>query len=149
MRIATMLDIWTELRWFFPYFDDLGIQWDDQLAPALESAARAATADAMQSAVWTLLTRLHDGHAFAVRFNFDAGCCRSSSAACRTSSLWSAGSPPTTRSSHRHKVLSVNGLETPQAIARAVSQIPGATPGWIDYSCRPFSATGRVTSSSS
>jgi hypothetical protein len=72
-RLAAVLDLWIMLRWFYPHFTDLGIDWRAAIGPALDEAARAATSDAQRHALSRLTYALRDGHARVLRPEIDDG----------------------------------------------------------------------------
>jgi Peptidase family S41 len=72
VRIATALDLWLVLRWFYPYFDDLHIDWSSALAPAMQASAQAASAAQQELAIHHLIAGIHDGHAGIKRFGREA-----------------------------------------------------------------------------
>jgi len=71
VRIATAIDVWLAVRWFFPYFDDLEIDWDHELVNALQATAMATTVEAQEGAIVALMVSLHDAHATVSRYGTD------------------------------------------------------------------------------
>lgn len=70
-RVATVIDVWLVLRWFYPYSDDVKINWDNELALVVQKAAVARSADNVEVLVQELIAKLHDGHAFVNRSSID------------------------------------------------------------------------------
>lgn len=71
-RIVTAFDIWLVLRWFYPYFDDLHVDWNSALAPAMQASAQASSATQQELAIHHLISGIHDGHDGIKRFGRDA-----------------------------------------------------------------------------
>jgi hypothetical protein len=71
-RIATAMEVWLAVHWFFPYFNDLSIDWSHQLWAALQAAATADTVVAQETAILTLMAGLQDPHAAVSRYGTDA-----------------------------------------------------------------------------
>jgi hypothetical protein len=72
-RLASVMDIWITLRWFYPYFDDLHIDWDRALPTAFMAAAHARSADELLLGLGQLVAGLHDDHAMVYRPDYDNG----------------------------------------------------------------------------
>jgi hypothetical protein len=72
-RLAVVLDVWNTLRWFYPYFDDVGTNWDKVLPVTLDASARATSADGLLGALAQMLAELKDGHASVTRPTYDNG----------------------------------------------------------------------------
>ena len=70
-RIATAMDVWLVLRWFYPYSEDVALHWDAEFPSLMQNAARARTADALEHVIQELVAKLRDGHAFVNRFTID------------------------------------------------------------------------------
>jgi C-terminal processing protease CtpA/Prc len=71
-RIAAAIEVWSAAYWFFPYFDDLPIDWNRQLFSVLQSAAIADTVEAQDAAILDLMAGLHDPHVAVSRYGTDA-----------------------------------------------------------------------------
>lgn len=63
VRIASAIDIWATLRWFYPYFDELHVDWDRALGEALDASAHARSADELLLALERMVGALRDDHA--------------------------------------------------------------------------------------
>lgn len=61
-RLANVVILWNVFAHFYPYFDVVDVDWGEQLAPALSSAAEAADATAFHEALEHLVAALRDGH---------------------------------------------------------------------------------------
>ncbi|HEY0481523.1 MAG TPA: hypothetical protein VGD37_28600, partial [Kofleriaceae bacterium] len=72
-RLASAIDIWVTLRWFYPYFDDLGIDWNHELTRALAASAEARSSDQLFLALSRLVAGLRDDHAVIYRPDYDNG----------------------------------------------------------------------------
>jgi hypothetical protein len=72
-RVASVIDIWSTLRWFYPYFDDLGIDWQQSLAEGITAAAAATSSEGMVAVLGRLVARLRDDHASVYRPTYDNG----------------------------------------------------------------------------
>lgn len=62
VRYGTIVETWNVLRHFFPYQQDLDIDWGEALTLALRQAGEAEDREQLQAAVRGLVTRLEDGH---------------------------------------------------------------------------------------
>ncbi|MDZ4259858.1 MAG: S41 family peptidase [Gemmatimonadales bacterium] len=63
VRLANVVVAWSALRHFYPYWDDIPVDWDDRLRPQLQAAFDAMTTrSAHFDAVRTLVADLRDGH---------------------------------------------------------------------------------------
>lgn len=62
-RLATTLIGWNVLRHFYPYWPQVGIDWDTRLRRQLEAAYKAASRDDEANALRLLLADARDGHA--------------------------------------------------------------------------------------
>lgn len=72
-RVATALDVWISARWSYPYFDDLGIHWNDYFFSSVDATARASSSTDLYDAISRLLAGLRDDHAGIRRPDFDTG----------------------------------------------------------------------------
>lgn len=72
-RVAAAMDVWVHAHWFYAYFTDLKINWDDLFAPAVDAAARASSSTGLYDALSHLLVGLRDSHAGVVRPDYDTG----------------------------------------------------------------------------
>lgn len=61
-RLAAVLAAWTPLRYFYPYFDVVDVDWDAALATALTQAAVDPDPAAFTSTLQRLIAALDDGH---------------------------------------------------------------------------------------
>jgi hypothetical protein len=68
-----VIDIWTTLRWFYPYFDDLRIDWDRELTDAVLASARVTSANELLATLGKLVAALRDDHATVYRPGHDNG----------------------------------------------------------------------------
>jgi C-terminal processing protease CtpA/Prc len=65
VRLAIVSLAWSALRHFFPYFDEIALDWDAVLPVALRQAAAAETEPDMFDSLRWLTAKLCDGHARA------------------------------------------------------------------------------------
>ncbi|MBV6320621.1 S41 family peptidase [Duganella violaceipulchra] len=63
-RLADALQLWGALRYFYPYDDVLGIDWNEMLDEALAHAARDADTLAFRATLSHMTATLRDGHAW-------------------------------------------------------------------------------------
>jgi hypothetical protein len=70
-RIATVIDEWLVLCWFYPYSDDVKLNWSDEFTLVVQKAAQARSSDEIEAAAQELIAKLHDGHGFLNRFTVD------------------------------------------------------------------------------
>lgn len=66
-RLASTITAWNLFKHFYPYWDDVGTNWDDELGPALQHAALAPDDRAFQQELRRFVALLRDGHA-SVRY---------------------------------------------------------------------------------
>ena len=64
VRIANIIIAWTELRHFFPYFDEIKVNWDQQLEVSLAEVLRDQNAKEYFDTLRQMLALLEDGHIF-------------------------------------------------------------------------------------
>jgi hypothetical protein len=62
VRVAGVVIVWNVLQHFQPYHAEAGVNWEEQLRPALRAALEAATPDDYLDGLCRLLARLQDGH---------------------------------------------------------------------------------------
>jgi hypothetical protein len=65
-RLADVVVAWNVLRHFYPYWDDVGVDWDARLQPQLETAQRAEGRAAQREALRALVADARDGHGSVV-----------------------------------------------------------------------------------
>ncbi|HZJ00938.1 MAG TPA: S41 family peptidase [Gemmatimonadaceae bacterium] len=70
-RIAAGMDVWLAARWFFPYFNDLAIDWNDHFVGVLQASAIAGTVEAQEAALLELMAGLRDPHVALSRYGVD------------------------------------------------------------------------------
>jgi hypothetical protein len=61
-RLADVLVAWNAYRHFYPYFADVGVNWDARLQPQLRSVYDATTRQAETDALRRLVADARDGH---------------------------------------------------------------------------------------
>jgi hypothetical protein len=61
-RLAAVILCWNVFQHFYPYFDEVEVDWPAELARALEAAATDADGAAFQLTLRRLVAALHDGH---------------------------------------------------------------------------------------
>jgi hypothetical protein len=62
-RILALFRYWNIIRYWFPYRDEIGEDWDAVLAEFLPRLVAAGTADAYRLEMMALIARVHDTHA--------------------------------------------------------------------------------------
>jgi hypothetical protein len=63
VRLADVIVAWNVFRHFYPYWPDIGVNWDARLRPQLTTALKAATTrNAHTDAVRTVVAEVRDGH---------------------------------------------------------------------------------------
>lgn len=62
VRLGAVIEVWNVLRHFYPYQEDVQIDWDGELVAALHEAEDATDLEAMVVTVWRLVHALKDGH---------------------------------------------------------------------------------------
>ncbi len=63
VREALIIDVWTVLRHFYPYQEDVSVPWDDVLRQALRDTEDDLTEADLIDSIRTLTRALQDGHA--------------------------------------------------------------------------------------
>lgn len=133
-RVAMALDTWVVLRWFYPYFDDLGIRWDGELAPALDEVARASTDDDALAAIAHITAALRDDHASVGKRDFIDGVLPLFFRKLGDELIFVAGIDAYRDVLPRGaQIESIDGVATTTALARRVARVSAATDGWRDY----------------
>lgn len=61
-RIVSAGRLWSAMQHFYPYFEDIEINWPEELRPALAEAALAENAKEQIGVLERLLAKLRDGH---------------------------------------------------------------------------------------
>lgn len=63
VRLADVVVAWSAFRHFYPYWSDIGVDWDARLVPQLQTALdAAATRDDHLNALRSVVAELQDGH---------------------------------------------------------------------------------------
>jgi len=62
VRVAAIAQAWGVFQHFYPYFDVVGVDWQQTLRPALAEALRTRDRWEGETALRRLVARLHDGH---------------------------------------------------------------------------------------
>ena len=62
IRMADVVVAWNMFRHFYPYWGEVGVDWDARLRPQLELAAAATTRGAHRDVMRRLVAELQDGH---------------------------------------------------------------------------------------
>jgi hypothetical protein len=65
-RLADVVVAWSVFRHFYPYWGDVGVDWDARLRPQLELAAAAHTRREQHDALQQLVADARDGHGSVV-----------------------------------------------------------------------------------
>jgi Peptidase family S41 len=61
-RLADIVVAWNVFRHFYPYWSEVGVDWDARLRPLLEAAARVTSRDEQRDALRRLVAEVRDGH---------------------------------------------------------------------------------------
>jgi hypothetical protein len=62
VRLADVALAWTVLQHFYPYFDEVDVDWEAELRKALRSAATDTDTASFHATLKRLIAALHDGH---------------------------------------------------------------------------------------
>jgi peptidase S41-like protein len=132
-RIATVIDIWTTLRWFYPYFADLHIDWEAELAQGLTVSARAASADDLFAATGHLVAALRDDHAVSYRPMYDNGILPLVFHQVGSRLYFAGGIGAYKSALPKGSILSsIDGMPADVVVKQIASTISAATPAWRD-----------------
>ncbi len=142
-RIAAVLDLWTVLSWFYPYFTDQQIHWDATLRPALQAAAAAGSSDAQRRALARLAIALRDDHARVVRPGIDDGLLPLLFRSFGDRILVTAALAGFTSLPVGSTLVSVDGVPAHEARRRAGEMVSAATPAWSERQAAYGIAYGR------
>ena len=143
-RIATVLDGWLILRWFYPYADDVKVSWVDEFAPAMQKAARARDADELEIAMQELVAKLHDGHAFVNRFTIDGVLplmlrkIGDRLVVVKTLAPYDEALP------YGSTIVAIDGRPVAEALAHAMPRVSAATTAYRDFAISRFLTYGRA-----
>lgn len=74
-RLADIVVAWNIFRHFYPYWPEVGVDWDSRLEPQLTSIYSAGTRPAQQSALRLLSADARDGHSYITDPPLDAWVC--------------------------------------------------------------------------
>ena len=131
-RVASAIDIWTTLRWFYPYFNDLHIDWDRVLTESIAASACAGSADELLDALSHLVAGLHDDHASVYRADYDNGILPLLFHQI-DSRLYFVGGIGSYKSvlPMGSTLESIDGVLTDTVVRQAKSTISAATPAWL------------------
>jgi Peptidase family S41 len=61
-RLADVVVAWNVFRHFYPYWSDVGVDWDARLRPLLEAAARVTSRGEQRDTLRMLVAEVRDGH---------------------------------------------------------------------------------------
>lgn len=67
-RLAAVIQVWVVFKHFYPYFADVAVDWDAQLAAALGAASLDDDAAAFDLTLGAMTAPLQDGHIYIGRF---------------------------------------------------------------------------------
>lgn len=131
-RIASALDIWVTLRWFYPYFEDMSIDWQHELIRALIGGADARTSAQLFTVLSQLVAALHDDHASIYRSEYDNGILPLLFRQIGSKLYLLKGVGEYNSVLRRGSVLaSMNGVPADTVVKNISSTISAATPGWL------------------
>ena len=63
-QLADVVVVWNVLRHFYPYWAEVGIDWDERLVPNLRAARSTASREEHRAAVRHLMAEARDGHGY-------------------------------------------------------------------------------------
>ncbi|MBW8878787.1 MAG: hypothetical protein JF614_27840 [Acidobacteria bacterium] len=132
-RLAGVVVSWSVFQHFYPYFDQIKVDWPAALQRALTSAAVGPDAAAYVRTLRSLLAELHDGHAMvrnvdvnpAVRFAFTWDWIENHLVITSIEEGAMHGMLPGDR------ILTINGRPAADALAEIESLTSAATPQWL------------------
>ena len=148
LRLAAVASTWGTLWLFFPYFDDLKIDWSSALGPALRQAARATSIEALHEVVSVLVAGLRDDHArvshpshpidgvLPLAFRLFGTHLIVVGGLADYLSMVPAGS----------EVISVENVPAVKQYERVRAWVSAATPGWLEYATAFYLSVGRAGS---
>jgi hypothetical protein len=134
-RIAAILVTWGTLQHFYPYFEEVRVDWSRELEPALDAAAASRSPAETYAVLSRLIARLGDGHGYVSH----PGHPRTGIAALALrrieGHLLVAGGLQTylTLAPIGSEVLSLDGVPATRAYARMASEVSAATDGYRRY----------------
>jgi hypothetical protein len=134
-RIAAVLVAWGTLQHFYPYFEEVRVDWSRELEPALDAAAASRSPAETYTALSRLIARLGDGHGYVNH----PGQPRTGIAALAIRRI--EGSLLVTGGLQAYltwvpigsEVLSLDGVPATRAYARMASEVSAATDGYRRY----------------
>jgi hypothetical protein len=130
--LASAVDIWVTLRWFYPYFDDLGIDWNHELTRALVASAQARSSDELFLALSRLVAGLRDDHAVIYRPDYDNGVLPLLFRELDSKLYFVKGIGEYSTVLPRGSILvSLDGVPADVVIKQISSTISAATPAWL------------------
>jgi hypothetical protein len=62
--LADVVVAWNVFRHFYPYWPEVGVDWDARLPPLVEAAAAAVSVEDHHDVLRRLVAEVHDGHGF-------------------------------------------------------------------------------------
>jgi hypothetical protein len=132
-RLAGVVVSWSVFQHFYPYFEQIHVDWPGALRRGLTSAAAGPDADAYVRTLRSLLAELRDGHAMllnpavnpSVRFAFTWDVVENQLV------ITSVEAGATHGMVAGDRVLAVNGRPAADALAEIESLTSAATPQWL------------------
>ena len=64
VRVAGIVEVWSIFQHFHPYLDQVGVKWDETLAPALHRTLRDESGDDYTATLMELIAQTKDGHGY-------------------------------------------------------------------------------------
>ncbi len=64
LRVANVIIAWNELQHFYPYFETVGTDWEEQLSLSIKNALRDETPEDFYKTLSSMLAAAQDGHIF-------------------------------------------------------------------------------------
>ncbi|MEA2599992.1 MAG: hypothetical protein QOF89_984 [Acidobacteriota bacterium] len=132
-RLAGVVVSWSVFQHFYPYFDQINVDWPAALRSALTSAAVGPDEAAYVRTLRRLLAELHDGHAMVRNVNVNPSV--------RFAFTWdwienqlvitSVEEGATHGVVAGDRVLTINGRPAAEALAEIESLTSAATPQWL------------------
>lgn len=145
-RLGAVATAWVTLDHFYPYFDDLGIDWTEMLPAALQEAATAASSAELHGVLGRLVAALEDDHArvthaaapidgiLPISVRQLDGVVVVTGGLVGYRDLVPVGS----------EILEIDGVPAAEAFRRRAATISAATAGWRDFATAYYLTLGPV-----
>ena len=143
-RVATVVDVWLVLRWFYPYSDDVKMNWSDEFVLVVQKAASTRSPDELEAVVQAMIAKLHDGHAFVNRFTIDGVLpfmfrkVGDSVVTVKAIAAYKEALP------YGSTITAIDGIPISTILAQAAPKISAATAAYYDFAVSRFLTYGRT-----